>query len=255
MHLSGYGALWSDMAQCIGKLRVGGLPKSDADELFNRKLGKLWNKDRVRLFLDYLVDAGPQGQGALLSRECDKTSSGMYENAYTRYRLTNAGRSVLRQYRARLSADAMGSSSVDGTGSSELIPPMPPPLFVLEWEEVHGADVCRNDGDEGDDEVHTHAAPSNLRGPCCMTPLLRGSRAACHLLHLLMLRARSLLVLLTVRTGCGQRSCVRPRSRAGREACQGQKAVLGAMEGLQQEGRYLGERARLAGWRLAMQLG
>ena len=162
LRLSGdpkFGATWNMMKDTIGANKHQ-LPKSEADRLRLRTLGKLWSKPRVRLFLDHIVDMGPQGHVALLHRECGK-SGNLYQTAYTRYKLTDVGRSVLRQYRARSSC-------------TELLAMMPPPLFVLEWEEVHGADVCCDEGGEGGDEARNPAL-SHLCGPRCVAPLLCGS--------------------------------------------------------------------------------
>ena len=145
------------------------LPKSEADRLRLRTLGKLWSKPRVRLFLDHLVDMGPQGYEALLHRECGKSRTGAYLTAYTRYKLTHVGCVVLSRYRARASCDTMGSSSASDDLSTKLLAMMPPPLFVLEWEEMHGADVCRDDGGEGEDEARTSRALSPVSPSLCGT--------------------------------------------------------------------------------------
>ena len=154
----------------------GQLTKSDADALRLNKLGKLWSKPRLRLFLDHIVDMGP----ALLARKCGKAGKQPYVHTYARYTLTDTGRSVLRQYRARAACALVGSSDADGGCGAELLEMMPP-LFVLEWEEMHGADLCREDGDEGKVEVCTLISRTlSLVVAPSLRSSLRGSlRVAC----------------------------------------------------------------------------
>lgn len=134
------------------------------------------------LFVDHLVDMVAQGHQALLSRKCGKSVKGSWASAYARYSLTDLGRKVLRRYHASLSCVPAGSSSSVSTELLDLT--MPPPLFVLEYEEIKGPDVCCITG-EAEDKVCAHAVPANLCEPRCATPLLRGYLAVCCLLQLL----------------------------------------------------------------------
>ena len=138
------GANKTELESLLGKKT--GIAKSKADAL-RRQCSSVWSKPRINLFLNYMVDCGPQGiEEQLLSRECYRyQKAGQYPVRSASYKLMPAGRAALRKYHA------LGAQ---GVGEFRLM--LPPPPFLIEWSEanpskstIHGNSTT---GGESDDE-------------------------------------------------------------------------------------------------------